>query len=66
MAIAKLAELGRQACRLREHVRSNLLSCQSASDLLYDAALPNGLIETHGDDLIQSVIADGLDRGPKS
>ena len=60
MGTAKLAELERQSYRLREYVRSKLLSCQKASDLLYDAALSNGLVTTHGDDLIQSVIADGV------
>jgi hypothetical protein len=63
MATAKLAELERQSCRLREYVWSNLLSVQKASDLLYDAALSNGLMSTHGDDVIQNVIAIGLGVG---
>jgi hypothetical protein len=61
MATAKLAELGRQSCRLGEYVWSNFLPRQKASDLLYDVALSNGLVRTHGDGLIQSVIAGGLD-----
>jgi hypothetical protein len=61
IATATLAELERQSYRLSEYVWSNLLSRQKASDLLYDAALSNGLLRIHGADLIQGVIATGLD-----
>lgn len=60
IATAKITEFQYQSYQLRKYVLSNVLSRRNASDLLYEAALSNGLIRTHDVDLIQLIIASGL------
>ena len=60
IAIAKLTELDFQSYRLGELVREGLLARGTAAETLYDAALGNGLIRTHGSELIECILADGL------
>lgn len=60
IATAKIAEFEAQACRLGEYVRVQLIPAERASSLLYDAALANGLVREHGDDVIQALMAEGL------
>jgi len=42
-------------------IATGLLERKSAADLLFDVAQGNGLVRVHGDDFIQSIIADGLE-----
>ena len=63
IATAKIAEFENQACRLGEIVKLKLLSPPIAADILLDAAVSNGLIREHGDDVIQLIMADGLNCG---
>jgi hypothetical protein len=60
IAIAKLTELDFQSHRLGELVRDGVLDVTVAADTLYEAALANGLIDAHGTDYIQAVLASGL------
>jgi uncharacterized protein YoaH (UPF0181 family) len=34
-----------------------------AADILLDAAVSNGLVHEHGEDLIQQIMAEGLNSG---
>jgi hypothetical protein len=60
IAIAKIVELERQACRLGGIVAVYLLSPAIASDVLHEAAVANNLVDEHGEDIIQKIIASGL------
>jgi hypothetical protein len=59
VAMAKIVEFENQAHRLGDVLRTGLLG-RAASDLLIDVATANGLVREHGDDLIQSIISEGL------
>jgi hypothetical protein len=60
VAISKIAEFENQAYRLGSVIVTGLLDRASAADLLLNVAESNGLVREHGDDLIQSIIANGL------
>lgn len=60
VAIAKIAASEDQAHRLGNIITMGLLNRTLAADLLLSVAQDNGLVDAHGDDLIQSIIADGL------
>jgi hypothetical protein len=60
IAIAKLVELEYQAYRLGEFVHVKLLPVTKASEILREAALANNLLDEHGEDFIQAIIAEGL------
>jgi hypothetical protein len=60
IAIAKIAELERQSVRLGDIVSVCLLSPAIAADILLDAAVANNLVDEHGEDIIQKIIASGL------
>lgn len=62
IATAEIAEFENQAYRLGHVIATGLLSRASAADLLLDVATGNGLVQMQGDDVIQSIIANGLDR----
>jgi hypothetical protein len=61
VAVAKIAEFENQAYRLGHVVRMDFLSRPAAADFLLEIATGNGLVHEHGDDAIQSIIANGLD-----
>jgi hypothetical protein len=61
IAIAKLVEFQFQSCRIGEMVRDKLIERTEATDALYDAACSNGLTRAHGEDVVQKILADGLD-----
>jgi hypothetical protein len=61
VALAKIAEFENQAYRIGHVVRTGLLSRAPAADLLLDVATSNGLVAEQGDDIIQSIIANGLE-----
>ena len=61
IATAEIAEFENQAYRLGHVIATGLLSRASAADLLLDAATSNGLVQVQGHDVIQSIIANGLD-----
>jgi hypothetical protein len=63
IAISKIREFKFQTFRLGDFVRIGLLASTTAAELLYDAALANGLVEEHGDDVIQALMAQGLTTG---
>ena len=61
VAVAKIAEFENQAYRLGHVVRMGFLGRPAAADLLLDIATSNGLVAEQGDDVIQSIIANGMD-----
>jgi hypothetical protein len=63
IATAKIAEFENQAYRLGEIVKVKLLNPPMAADILLDVAVSNGLVREHGDDVIQGIMADGLNCG---
>lgn len=63
IATAKIAEFENQCYRLGDIVRIKLLSRPIAADILRDAAVSNGLVREHGDQVIQAILAEGLGRG---
>jgi hypothetical protein len=60
VATAKIAEFENQAYRLGHVITAGLLGRAPAADLLLSVAESNGLVHEHGDDIIQSIIAQGL------
>jgi hypothetical protein len=60
IATAKIAEFGNQACRLGHLIATGLLGPAAAADLLLDVATSNGLVHEHGNDFIQTIMAEGL------
>ena len=62
VAIAKVSAFEDQAYRLGNIIAMDLLTRRIAADLLQDVAESNGLVEMHGQELIQSIIFDGLER----
>lgn len=63
IATAKIAEFENQAYRLGEIVKLRLISRPVAGDVLYQAALSNGLVREHGEDFIQLLMSEGLNCG---
>jgi hypothetical protein len=61
VAVAKIAEFENQAYRLGHVVRMGFLEIVEAADLLLEIATSNGLVAEQGDDIIQSIIANGMD-----
>ena len=61
IATAKIAEFENQAYRLGHVLSTGLLGRAAAADLLLDVATSNGLVRVQGDDVIQSIIANGLE-----
>jgi hypothetical protein len=61
VATAKIAEFEQQAFRLGGFVATGELERGAVADLLLDVAIANGLPRTHGGDVIQSILANGLD-----
>jgi hypothetical protein len=60
ISTAKIAEFVRQAFRVGG---TGLLSRAVAADVLLDAAVSNGLVREHGDDIVQALIAKGFGSG---
>lgn len=60
IACARLVEFQRQAWRLSELVRRGLLDKADIGDGLYEIAVSNGLVMTHGDDRIQALLVVAL------
>ena len=60
IAVAKIAAFENQAYRLGDIVKTKLLSRPVAADVLHEAAVSNGLVHEHGDDLIQEILKEGL------
>jgi hypothetical protein len=65
IATAKIAEFENQSFRLGHVIATGLLNRNAAADLLLDVATSNGLVREHGDDLIQKIMAEGLNGGPQ-
>ena len=63
IATAKMAEFERQAYRVGDIVSTRLLGRSIAADVLLDAAVSNGLVGEHGDDIVQTLITKGFSRG---
>jgi hypothetical protein len=61
IATAEIAEFENQAYRLGHVIATGLLGRAPAADLLLDVATAHGLVQVQGDDVIQSIIANGLD-----
>jgi hypothetical protein len=60
IATAEIAEFENQSYRLGHIIATGLLDRAIAADLLLDIATANGLLQVQGDDVIQSIIANGL------
>jgi hypothetical protein len=65
IATAKIAEFENQSYRLGHVIAIGLLDRPAAADLLLDVATGNGLVQEHGDDFIQKIMAEGLNGGPQ-
>jgi len=63
IATAKIAEFENQCYRLGDIIKTKLISPPIAADILLDAAVSNGLVDEHGDDIIQQIMAEGLSFG---
>ncbi|HMN37213.1 MAG TPA: hypothetical protein PKD49_05815 [Hyphomicrobium sp.] len=63
IATAKLAELEFQAHRLGALVRAGEIPVTDAADVLYFAAVADGLVNAHGDDAIQAIMVAGMKGG---
>ena len=63
IATAKIAEFENQCYRLGDILKTKLLSRPIAADILLDAAVSNGLVREHGEDIIHEIMAEGLGRG---
>ncbi len=63
IATAKMVEFESQTYRVGDIVFTRLLGRAAGGDVLLDAAVANGLVAEHGDDIIQAIIAEGLDCG---
>lgn len=61
VALAKLHEFERQAFRIGEYVHFGFVSRTDAGDILHNIACANGLIGTHGTELIQNILWNGLE-----
>jgi hypothetical protein len=61
IATAEIAEFENQSYRLGHVIATGLLGRATAADLLLDIATVHGLVQVQGDDVIQSIIANGLD-----
>lgn len=61
VATAKITEFESQSYRLGYVIETGLLERRPAADLLLDIATAHGLVREHGVELIQSIIANGLD-----
>lgn len=61
VATAKIAEFENQSYRLGHVIRCGLIGRADAADLLLGIATTNCLVLEHGDDVIQSIIANGVD-----
>jgi hypothetical protein len=66
VSVAKLTEFGHQCCRLGALVAERLADCGTVADELYSIAITNDLVDIHGDDRIQHMIADGFESGVQS
>ena len=65
IATAKMAEFERQAYRVGDLVSNGILGPALAADVLLDAAVSNGLVGEHGDDIVQALMAKGLGSGAR-
>lgn len=63
IATAKIAEFENQAYRLGHVIATGLLNRAAGADLLLEVAVSNGLVAEHGDDLIQTIMAEGFSGG---
>ena len=61
IATAEIAEFENQAYRLGHVIATGLLVRAAAGNLLLDIATAQGLVRVQGDDVVQSIIANGLD-----
>jgi len=60
VANARLAEFRRQCWRLAGQVRAGLIDRISAVDALYEIALVHGLVQAHGEDRLQAILAEAF------
>ena len=60
IATAKIAEFEHQRYRLGDIVKIKLLTRPIAADVLHEAAVLNGLVGEHGEDVIQQIMVEGL------
>ena len=65
IATAKMAEFERQAYRVGNIVSTGLLGRAIAADVLLDAAVSNGLVGEHRDDIVQALIAKDFGSGAR-
>ena len=65
IATAKMVEFESQTYRVGDIVFIRLLDRATAGDVLLDAAVSNGLVKEHGDEIIQAIIAQGLASGAR-
>lgn len=61
VATAKIAEFENQSYRLGYIIATGFLDRAAVADLLLKIATAHGLVREHGDDVLQSIIANGLD-----
>jgi hypothetical protein len=62
VATAKIAEFENQVYRLGWLIAAGVLDRADAADLLLSVADNNGLVQEHGGDFIQEIIARGVAR----
>lgn len=60
IATGKISAFENQSYRLGRVVATGQLRRADAADLLLDVATANGLVREHGDDFIQTIMAEGL------
>jgi hypothetical protein len=63
IALGKLDAFENESWRLAELVQSEILDVADTVDALHDADIANGLSETFGADLVQSIMADAFAAG---
>jgi hypothetical protein len=57
IALAKVTEFRRHCERLAHLAADGVVDRVEAADVLYDAAVANGLVDIHGDDFIARMLA---------
>jgi hypothetical protein len=60
VATAKLTEYRRQCWRLAGLVRAGVIDRVSAGDVLYEIAVVHGLVQAHGEDRVQAILAEAF------
>jgi hypothetical protein len=64
IAVAKPTEFRRQCERLAHLAAEGVVDRVKAADVLYDAAIANGLVDIHGEDWVAGIFAAAFEWAP--